>query len=94
MDRKALKRKHLLQLALALVLVVAVVLLGEISFFRIDLTSEKKHTLSQPSRRMLRELDDVVYIKVYLDGELPVEFVNFQKSIRELLDEFRAYGGD
>lgn len=94
MDRKALKRKHLLQLALALVLVVAVVVLGEISFFRIDLTSEKKHTLSQPSRRMLRELDDVVYIKVYLDGELPVEFVNFQKSIRELLDEFRAYGGD
>lgn len=83
-----------MQFALALVLVVAVVVLGEISFFRIDLTSEKKHTLSQPSRRMLGELDDVVYIKVYLDGELPVEFVNFQKSIRELLDEFRAYGGD
>jgi ABC-2 type transport system permease protein len=94
MDRKALKRKHLLQLGITLILVVAVSLLAELSFFRIDLTSEKKHTLSRPSREMLKELEDVVYIKVYLDGELPAEFVNFQKSIRELLDEFRAYGGD
>ena len=94
MDRKALKRNHLLQLGLALVLVVAVSLLAELRFFRIDLTSEKRHTLSQPSRSMLRELNDVVLIKVYLDGELPAEFVNFQKSIRELLDEFRAYGGE
>jgi ABC-2 type transport system permease protein len=94
MDRKALKRKHLLQLVLALFLVVAVTVLAELRFFRIDLTSEKKHTLSQPSRLMLRGLEEVVYIKVYLDGELPAEFVNFRKSIRELLDEFRAYGGD
>jgi ABC-2 type transport system permease protein len=94
MDRKALKRKHLFQLGITLVLVVALSLLAELRFFRIDLTSEKKHTLSQSSRRMLRDLEDVVYIKVYLDGELPAEFVNFRKSIRELLDEFRAFGGD
>jgi len=94
MDRKALKRKHLSQLGLALLLVLAVTLLAELRFFRIDLTGEKKHTISQASRRMLNGLEDVVYIKVYLDGELPAEFVNFRKSIRELLDEFRAYGGE
>ncbi len=94
MDRKALKRKHLIQLGITLVLVVVVGLLAEIKFFRIDLTSEKKYTLSQPSRRLLRELEDVVLVKIYLDGELPAEFVNFRKSIRELMDEFRAYGGE
>jgi ABC-2 type transport system permease protein len=94
MDRKALRRKHLIQLGLTLVLVVVVSLLAEIKFFRIDLTTEKKHTLSQPSRRMLGELEDVIYVKVYLDGELPAEFVNFRKAIRELMDEFRAYGGE
>ncbi len=94
MDRKALKRRHLFQLGITLVLVVAVSLLAEIKFFRIDLTTEKKHTLSQPSRRLLRELEDVIYVKIYLDGELPAEFVNFRKSIRELMDEFRAYGGE
>ena len=94
MDRKALKRRHLIQLGITLVLVVVVGLLAEIKFFRIDLTSEKKYTLSQPSRRLLRELEDVVLVKIYLDGELPAEFVNFRKSIRELMDEFRAYGGE
>ncbi len=94
MDRKALRRKHLIQLGITLVLVVVVGLLAEIKFFRIDLTTEKKHTLSQPSRSMLRQLEDVVYVKIYLDGELPAEFVNFRKSIRELMDEFRAYGGE
>ena len=94
MDRKALKRKHLIQLGITLVLVVVISILAEIKFFRIDLTSEKKYTLSQPSRRLMRELEDVVYVKIYLDGELPVEFVNFRKSIRELMDEFRAYAGD
>jgi ABC-2 type transport system permease protein len=36
----------------------------------------------------------VVYVKIYLDGDLPAEFVNFRKSVKELMDEFRAYGGD
>ena len=94
MDRKALKRRHLIQLGITLVLVVVVGLLAEIKFFRIDLTSEKKHTISLPTRQFLRELEDVVYVKIYLDGDLPAEFVNFQKSIRELMDEFRAYGGE
>ena len=84
----------MIQLGITLVLVVAVGLLAELKFFRIDLTSEKKHTLSQETRQFLRELEDVVYVKIYLDGDLPAEFVNFQKSIRELMDEFRAYGGD
>lgn len=94
MDRKALKRRDLLQLGITLVLVVLVSILAEIRFFRIDLTSEKRYTLSQPTRQLMRDLDDVVYVKIYLDGELPAEFVNFRKSTRELMDEFRAYAGD
>ncbi len=94
MARKGLKVRNLTHLALALALVIVLGMLAEIKFFRIDLTAEKKHTLSQSSRQLLRELDDVVYVKIYLDGELPAEFVNFRKSIRELMDEFRAYGGE
>ncbi len=94
MDRNGLKIKHLTQLVIALVLVIFLGFLAEMMFFRIDLTSEKRHTLSQSSRQLLTELDDVVYVKIYLDGELPAEFVNFRKSVRELMDEFRAYGGE
>jgi len=92
--RSGLKVRNLTHLALTLVLVILLGLLAEMKFFRLDLTSEKKYTLSQSSRKLLKELDDVVYVKIYLDGDLPAEFVNFRKSIRELMDEFRAYGGD
>lgn len=92
--RKGLKIKNLTHLSLSLVLVILLGFLAEMKFFRIDLTSEKKHTLSQASRQVLKDLDDVVYVKIYLDGDLPAEFVNFRKSIRELMDEFRAYGGE
>lgn len=94
MDRKQLKRRQLLQLAYTLVLVILIGLLSGMKFFRIDLTSEKRHTLSKSSKELLRELDEVVLVKVYLDGDLPSEFVNFRKSIHELMDEFRAYGKD
>ena len=94
MDRKTLKRKQLLQLGITLLLVIVVGILAEMKFFRIDLTSEKRYTIAQSSRQLMRGLDDVVYVKIYLDGDLPAEFVNFRKSIRELMDDLRAYGGE
>jgi len=94
MDRKGLKRGHILQLIMAIGVVVLLSLLSGMKFFRLDLTSEKRYTLSKSSRQLMRELEDVVFIRIYLDGELPSEFVNFRKSIRELMDEFRAYSGE
>jgi gliding-associated putative ABC transporter substrate-binding component GldG len=40
---------------------------------------------------MLRELDDEVYIEVFLEGDLNAGFTRFQKAIRETLEEFRIY---
>ncbi|MBN2699305.1 MAG: gliding motility-associated ABC transporter substrate-binding protein GldG [Bacteroidales bacterium] len=94
MNRKHLRNKHLLQLVAVFLAVVVVAALSSAAFFRVDLTSEKRYTLSRPSKELLKELDDVVLIRVYLDGELPGGFVQFRQSIRELLDEFRAYGGN
>ncbi len=94
MDRRGLRRNHLMQLFTTLVVVVLLSLVAGMKFFRIDLTSEKRYTLSRSSRILAEGLDDVVFVRIYLDGELPPEFVNFRKSIRELMDEFRAYGGE
>ena len=94
MDRKALKRRHILQLLLAIILVVAVNYSGDLKFFRLDLTSEKKFTLSESTRHILKNLDDIAFVRVYLDGELPGDMIQFRQSIDELLSEFKAYGGN
>jgi len=93
MNRKALKRKHIIQLILSLILVAGVNFLGSFRFFRIDLTSEKKFTLAPTTKSILEDLDDIVFVRVYLDGELPGDMVHFRQSIDELLNEFQAYAG-
>ena len=78
------------------ILLCGIVLAGLVSskyFFRIDLTAEKRYTLSSETRQVLRQLDAPLYVSVYLDGDLPVPFRKFRNSIREMLDEFKTYSG-
>lgn len=79
------------------VLLITILLLNYItSFFytRIDLTAEKRYTLTNTTKNILTKLKDIVYVRVYLDGKLPYGFKRLQKSIKETLDEFRSYAGD
>jgi len=63
-------------------------------FFRVDVTSEKRFTLSEKTKEILKNTKDVIFVKVYLDGELPVGFKKLRGAIQETLDEFRIYAGD
>lgn len=92
--RSILRTGSLLQLGAVIAAVVLISLISGRRFFRIDLTGENRYTLAPASRELMRELDERVYVRVYLAGDLPAEFVHFQKSIRELLNDFRAYAGD
>ena len=62
-------------------------------FFRLDLTEEKRYTISEPTKQQIKDLDDQVYVEVYLEGDLNAGFRRLQKAIRETLDEFKVYGG-
>lgn len=61
---------------------------------RWDLTEEKRFSIQPATKELLQNLEDVVYVDVYLDGELPAGFARLKKSIRETLDEFRIYAGN
>jgi len=90
--RRTLKRQGLIQLTLVLVIVALINFIGNLWFYRLDLTAEKRYSLSEVSKKVLHNLDDVVYIKVYLDGEnLPLGFKRLKRSVQEKLDDFRVY---
>lgn len=80
-----------IQLIAGLFIIVLLNVIGTYIFTRFDLTSEKRYTLSSSTRQIIRETDDIIYFKVYLDGDLPSEFKRLSQSTREMLDEFRAY---
>ena len=87
------KKQNIIQLVLAILIILLINYIGSQTFFRLDLTADKRYTLSDITHEMLDSLDDVVYIEVYLDGDMPIGFQRMQKSIKELLDEFRVISG-
>ena len=88
------QRRNLLELASVLLVVLLVLVGSGMKFFRVDLTSEKKYTLSHSSRDAMEGLEDVVFVRIYLEGEMPSEFVNFRNQIEDLMDECRAWAGE
>jgi len=63
-------------------------------YFRVDLTTEKRFTLTPATKKMLRNIDDVVYVKVFLQGEFPSGFKRLRNATLDMLQEFRSYSGN
>lgn len=61
--------------------------------FRLDLTAEQRYTISDATINLLEDLNDVVYVEVFLEGDLNADFKRLQKSVRETLEEFQVYAG-
>jgi ABC-2 type transport system permease protein len=78
---------------------VAIVLLLALNGFAavfhgsIDFTNEKRFTLSNSTKSILRQLDSTVDITVYLSGDIKSEFKKLSNSTSELLANFKNYGG-
>ncbi len=83
-------RKHWLPLLIALL----VINLGAAWFhYRLDLTKEKRYTLSRPTRQLLKHLDDDITIDFFLQGDLKAGMRKLAKSTEELIQEFNEYSG-
>jgi ABC-2 type transport system permease protein len=61
--------------------------------YRLDLTQEKRFTLSAPTRDLLNNLDDEVSIDLFLKGDLKAGARKLAKSTQELLASFKDYSG-
>jgi ABC-2 type transport system permease protein len=76
--------------------VAGIILLSSASSFlrlRLDLTEDKRYTLSDPTRKVLSCVKNDIYVQVYLDGEMPIPLKKLKRSVREMLDEFRIASG-
>jgi ABC-2 type transport system permease protein len=61
--------------------------------FRLDLTAERRYTLSRPTTAMLSRLDDDVQVDLYLGGNLKAGIRQLAKSTQEELQAFNEYCG-
>lgn len=81
-------------------IIIALIVLGILAvvnfmstrhFVRADLTEGKDFTISPSTRKVLRELDDIVNIEAYFSKELPPYLVGLERRVRDIFDEYRAY---
>ncbi|MCF8217649.1 MAG: gliding motility-associated ABC transporter substrate-binding protein GldG [Bacteroidales bacterium] len=93
-NKKNVRKQNIVQLLLGLAIIILVNIIGQYFFTRFDLTSEKKYTLSQSTKELVKSFDDYVTFKVYLDGSFPAGFKKLQRETREMLDEFHAYNSN
>jgi len=91
--KHANRKKDLTTLIVGLVIIVLFNFIGSFAFERFDLTTEKRYTLSETSKNLASDLDDIIYVKVYLEGEFPAGFKRLRDETQLMLDEFRAYAG-
>lgn len=75
-----------------LIIILAVVNLAASRFHkRFDLTAEKRYSLSNSTKDLLRNLDDEVEIEIFLKGQFPAGFKRLANTTKEFLEECREY---
>lgn len=74
-----------------LVILLAINWLTAHFHYRLDLTREKRYTLSNATRQMLGKLDDDVEVDFFLAGNLKAGYRKLSQSVQELLQEFNEY---
>jgi len=90
-NKRNTRLNNITQLLLGLAIIALLNVIGSFVFTRVDLTSEKRYSLSDATKEMLGSINDIVFFRVYLEGEFPAGFKRLARETREMLNEFRAY---
>lgn len=90
----ASKKNNLKSVLIILAVVLLLNAIGSSFFHRFDLTQDKRYTLSPTSLNIIKQVQNPLYIKVYMQGDLPAEFKRLQLETKQLLEEFQAYNSN
>ena len=56
----------------------------------LDLTEEKRYTLTEGTKTLLEAQEDVIFVRVLLEGEFPAGFKRLQSATREMVEDFHS----
>ncbi|HUX59309.1 MAG TPA: gliding motility-associated ABC transporter substrate-binding protein GldG [Bacteroidales bacterium] len=92
-NNRGMKLRSWLQFLTAVAAIILFASVSSLIRVRIDLTEDKRFTLSEPTRNVLSDIKNDIFIQVYLDGEIPIPLKRLKRSVGEMLDEFRIASG-
>lgn len=89
-----MKKKSISQYFIHLAIIFLAAYITSVSFVRLDLTSEKRYSLTPATIDLMEGLEDKVLVRVYLKGDYPADFKRLENATKELLEELRSYSND
>jgi len=75
---------------LFIVILIAINFAASRYFERLDLTQDKRYTLSKASEEIIADIEEPIIIDVFLKGNFPSEFKRLQNETRQILEEYAA----
>ena len=91
---KASNQQNIKVLGITVFVLIVLNVLGNLFFHRFDLTKDKRYTLSQTSLNIVKQVQNPLSIKIYMQGDLPADFRRLQQETKQLLEEFQAYNNN
>ncbi|OCA80097.1 gliding motility-associated ABC transporter substrate-binding protein GldG [Chryseobacterium contaminans] len=76
-------------LGIFLIAIIPLVIILTYSGIRLDLTKEKRYTLSESTIKVLESVKKPLTVEVYLEGDFPASFKQLQGETKFMLEEFR-----
>ncbi|MBY0542697.1 MAG: gliding motility-associated ABC transporter substrate-binding protein GldG [Sphingobacteriaceae bacterium] len=71
--------------------IIAINIVAQSFYTRIDFTKEKRYTLNKKTKETLEKTKNDIIITVFLDGEIPAAFRRLSNATKDLLNDYKAY---
>ena len=83
--------KNLYSLLKMLMIIIFLVVIGQWVNLRFDLTKNQRYTLSNQTKVLLKYIDQPLKIDIFLEGNLPAEFLRLRKEVSELIKSIQQH---
>ncbi len=87
------KTQIIIRILVVIGIVIFVNLISNQLHLRLDFTEDNRYTLSDATKDVLKELDDVITIKAYFSEELPPQLQTTKRDFEDFLVEYESRSG-
>ena len=84
------RKQSLLRLALVVGILVMLNIVAQFVYGYFDLTDDKRYSLTNSTEELVENLDEKVFVTVYLEGDFPAGFRRLQNGVTDILRKFRS----
>lgn len=93
LKKKSRRTQSWIRFALLGGIILFVNILANVFYAQLDLTQEKRFTLTSHTRELTRNLNERIYVQILLSGDLPPGLKRLRTFARQLLDDLRSESG-